>query len=241
VFFKDSALKKQSRRLVLLLLILTVSPSEAAFSCKNILGSVQYFFLKAGRDPLEQAFLEMNRIKEYPVNRGRLLFKNLESADIDQAENLLGASKSSFFGQMSSEREMVFSSIVFNIINIARNPFVHLSKKSKVASNELAFYSIKDQALVGFLGADFDFIRKRIYISYVVDEFYRGQGYATEALSSFMNEIQENIKGRVIFMGTVYKTNGASIRVLEKTGFEFLGDDGQSADIYLYRKLLSLY
>jgi RimJ/RimL family protein N-acetyltransferase len=215
--------------------------SEAAISCKKILGSVKYFFLKSGKEPYEQVFLEMNRIKEFPVKSERLILKNLESADIDQAGNLLGASKGSFFGEMSSGREEVFSSIVLNIINIARNPFVDLFPRSRVASNELALYTLKDHKLVGFLGADFDFSGKRIYISYVIEKTLRGQGYATEALSAFINEIQDNVDGRMIFMGTVYKSNIASLKVLEKTGFEFLGDDGQSADIYLYRKIISSY
>ena len=220
----------------MLLCLFAASPSEAAVSCRNILGAVKYYFLKAGKSPLEQAFLEMNRIKEFPVQSQRLIFKNLDSSDVDQAENLLATSRSSFFGEMSSEQAGIFSSIIFNIIKLARNPFVHMSPRARVASNELAFYSIKDQALVGFLGADFDFSRKRVFISYVVERSYRDQGHATEALATFIDHIQQNVEGRIIFMGTVYKSNFSSIKVLEKTGFEFIGDDGQSADIYLYRK-----
>lgn len=91
------------------------------------------------------------------------------------------------------------------------------------------------------MGADFDFARKRVFISYVVEKAYRDQGYATEVLATFIDHIQQNVEGRIIFMGTVYKSNFSSIKVLEKTGFEFLGDDGQSSDIYLYRKVVSSY
>ena len=241
VFSKDSLLKKQLRRIALLLCLFAASPSEAAVSCRNILGAVKYYFLKAAKSPLEQTFLEMNRIKEFPIQSERLVFKNLESSDMDQAENLLGSSKGSFFGEISSDRADFFASIVFNIIKIARNPFVHMSPRTRVASNEIAFYSKKDQALVGFLGADFDFARKRVFISYVVEKAYRDQGYATEVLATFIDHIQQNVEGRIIFMGTVYKSNFSSIKVLEKTGFEFLGDDGQSSDIYLYRKVVSSY
>lgn len=241
MFSKDSLLKKQLRQIVLFVCIFSASSSEAAFSCRNILGTFKYYFLKSGKSPLEQAFLEMNRIKEFPIKSERLMFKNLEGSDVDQAENLLATSRSSFFGEMSSEQAGIFSSIIFNIIKLARNPFVHMSPRARVASNELAFYSIKDQALVGFLGADFDFSRKRVFISYVVERSYRDQGHATEALATFIDHIQQNVEGRIIFMGTVYKSNASSIKVLEKIGFEFLGDDNQSSDIYLYRKVLSSY
>jgi RimJ/RimL family protein N-acetyltransferase len=236
VFCGSRRLRNGAFSLILILSAMGSHPAEATISCKEILGSVKYFFLKRGKGRLEKVFLEMNRMKELSFKSERLIFKNLESADLDQAEELLGGSQTSFFRNTSSSGVGIYSAMVFGVINLAINPFVYLPPRANVASNELALYSLKDKKLVGFLGADFDFCRKRIYISYVIEKSSRGQGYATEALATFMHYIQQNVEERVIFMGTVYKSNFSSIKVLEKTGFEFIGDDGQSADIYLYRK-----
>ena len=146
MFSKDSLLKKQIRRIALLLCLFAASPSEAALSCRNILGSIKYFFLKAGKSPLEKAFLEMNRIKEFPVQSERLIFKNLDMADIHQAEEIIGGSKESYFPNKTSIGMEVFSSAIFNIVNIASNPFVRYSRDSRGASNEIAFYSKRDNS-----------------------------------------------------------------------------------------------
>ena len=236
VFCGSRRLRNGAFFLILILSATGSHPAEATVSCKEILGSVKYFFLKRGKGRLEKVFLEMNRMKELSFKSERLIFKNLESADLDQAEELLGGSQTSFFGNTSSSGVGIYSAMVFGVINLAINPFVYLPPRANVASNELALYSLKDKKLVGFLGADFDFRRKRIYISYVIEKSSRGQGYATEALRAFISEIKRKVEGPYAFLATVYINNEASLRVLEKTGFEFFGDDGESSDILLYRK-----
>jgi RimJ/RimL family protein N-acetyltransferase len=238
VFSKDSLLKKQLRRIALLLCLFAAFPSEAALSCKNILGSIKYFFLKVGKSTNEQAFLEMNRIKEYPFQGERLIFKKLDMADIHQAEEILGGSKESYFGNKTLSQTEIFSSAIFNIINVASNSFVRYSRDSRGASNELAFYSRRDNKLVGLLGAHFNFLNQEIYLSYVVDKSLRNQGYASEALINIIHEIQRRLGGQLIFMANVYEDNFSSIKVLEKAGFEFVSNDEPLANVRLYRKVV---
>lgn len=236
VFSGSRRLRNGAFSLILVLSAFGSFPAEATLSCKEILGSVKYFFLKRGKGRLEKVFLEMNRMKELSFKSERLIFKNLDSSDLEQAEELLGGSQTSFFGDTASCGVGIYSAMVFGVINVAINPFVYLPPRANVASNELALYSSKDKRLVGFFGADFDFHSKRIYISYVIEKSSRGQGYATEALRAFISEIKRKVEGPYAFLATVYINNEASLKVLEKTGFEFFGDDGESSDILLYRK-----
>jgi RimJ/RimL family protein N-acetyltransferase len=57
-------------------------------------------------------------------------------------------------------------------------------------------------------------------VSYWIGREYWGQGLATRALSAFLNEF----KKRPLYARAA-KDNIASIRVLEKCGFRFIGED----------------
>lgn len=58
-------------------------------------------------------------------------------------------------------------------------------------------------------------------IGYHIAEKYRGLGYATEAVSEFMPAIAKR-KGISEIYGICMKENVASVRVMEKCGFEIL-------------------
>ena len=68
--------------------------------------------------------------------------------------------------------------------------------------------------LVSFL------IEEERQVGYWLGKEYWGKGIATKALEEFLKVVQP----RPLF-GRVAKHNGASKRVLEKCGFEFVGDD----------------
>jgi RimJ/RimL family protein N-acetyltransferase len=62
-----------------------------------------------------------------------------------------------------------------------------------------------------------------VEIAYGIDPAYEGRGYATEAADGLVNFASRDSRVRVIRAHTL-PTGGASMRVLEKCGFAFVGE-----------------
>ena len=80
-----------------------------------------------------------------------------------------------------------------------------------------------------------------VEIGYVISKRHTGKGYATELVRAVSEFMASTFSAKVIY-GRVIRGNDASARVLENSGFTFLGEDhGASDDPYgngmlVYRK-----
>jgi len=68
-----------------------------------------------------------------------------------------------------------------------------------------------------------------IEIGYIISEKYAGKGYATELLVA-MTEFCISAFGLKSIYGRVIRGNAASARVLEKSGYAFVGEDLDAED-----------
>lgn len=68
-----------------------------------------------------------------------------------------------------------------------------------------------------------------VEIGYVICKRYSGKGYATELLGAMTNYIAKNF-GINILYGRVMHGNNASVRVLEKNSYEFVGEESGAED-----------
>lgn len=68
-------------------------------------------------------------------------------------------------------------------------------------------------------------------IGYGIDENYQGYGYATEAVTAITSWALKQNKINCV-TAEVDKDNTASIKVLEKSGFELTGKMGEEGSIY---------
>ncbi|MDE6591852.1 MAG: GNAT family N-acetyltransferase [Oscillospiraceae bacterium] len=68
-----------------------------------------------------------------------------------------------------------------------------------------------------------------VEIGYVICKKYSGNGYATELLRAMTKYIAETF-GINILYGRVMHGNNASVRVLEKNGYEFVGEESGAED-----------
>lgn len=75
----------------------------------------------------------------------------------------------------------------------------------------------KDKANLGYV--QLVKIQEGWEIGYHIAKIYTGKGYATEAVNLFLNYLKDKIDIKQIY-GIALKTNKASKRVLEKTGFK---------------------
>ena len=74
----------------------------------------------------------------------------------------------------------------------------------------------------------------RIHVGYIVAEAMWGAGYATEMLAGFVDWCRNNL-GEWELMAGVDGSNGSSVRVLEKCGFEPDQDAKPGGDSLMYR------
>ena len=72
-------------------------------------------------------------------------------------------------------------------------------------------------------------------IGYGICENYRGNGYATEAVSALVERALSR-PGAVCITAEVEETNAASRRVLEKAGFAPTGEIGEEGPRYIRKK-----
>ena len=80
-----------------------------------------------------------------------------------------------------------------------------------------------------------------VEIGYVICEKYSGKGYATELVSK-MTEFVFSAFGITVLYARVLRGNSASVRVLEKNGYVFIGeemgaeDDPYGSGMLVYKK-----
>lgn len=75
-------------------------------------------------------------------------------------------------------------------------------------------------------------------IGYCIGQKYRGKGYATELLSAITDFVAARF-GIGVIWGRVVHGNGASVKVLEKNGYQFVGEEfGVEDDPYGYGMLV---
>lgn len=68
-----------------------------------------------------------------------------------------------------------------------------------------------------------------VEIGYVICKKYSGKGYATELLQA-MTEFVVSTFGISVLYGRVMRGNGASVKVLEKNGYEFVKEEFGAED-----------
>ena len=95
--------------------------------------------------------------------------------------------------------------------------------------------------LIGDTGISLSAGKKdEVEIGYVISNKYSGNGYATELVSAMAKFLRSHFDVKVLY-GRVIRGNQASARVLEKSGFTFLGeefgaeDDPYSNGMLVYR------
>ena len=67
-------------------------------------------------------------------------------------------------------------------------------------------------------------------IGFVIGHEYRGKGYATEVLKQMGEYISSAFSDIKVLYGRVMKGNDASVRVLEKNGYSFVGEEYGAED-----------
>ena len=107
--------------------------------------------------------------------------------------------------------------------------FETLEEAQEVIKELIASYSSKDGPFVYAVirnkdGANLGYvqlvkIQEGWEIGYHIAKIYTGKGYATEAVNLFLNYLKDKTDIKQIY-GIALKTNKASKRVLEKTGFK---------------------
>jgi RimJ/RimL family protein N-acetyltransferase len=104
------------------------------------------------------------------------------------------------------------------------------------------FFIIVDSSAIGLVGLqDIDRIDHKAEIWYLVgEERYRGKNFASQAVRS-LNEFSANRLGLVSLYAHVSVMNLASIRVLEKSSYQYVGRlrhsfrvNGEYQDLLLY-------
>jgi len=84
-----------------------------------------------------------------------------------------------------------------------------------------------------------------VEIGYYICKKYSGKGYATELLNAMTRFISEQFGIKVLY-GRVMRGNDASVRVLEKNGYEFIKeefgaeDDSYGNGMLIYKKALMI-
>ena len=68
-----------------------------------------------------------------------------------------------------------------------------------------------------------------VEIGYGICEKYSGKGYATELLMAMTEYVAENFEISILY-GRVMHGNNASVRVLEKNGYEFVREEFGAED-----------
>ncbi|MBO4414361.1 MAG: GNAT family N-acetyltransferase [Lachnospiraceae bacterium] len=69
-----------------------------------------------------------------------------------------------------------------------------------------------------------------VEIGFVIGRDYRGKGYATEVLKQMGEYITSAFTDIKVLYGRVMKGNNASVRVLEKNGYSFVGEEYGAED-----------
>lgn len=98
-----------------------------------------------------------------------------------------------------------------------------------VKKEELPYVLAVESKLTGELIGDtgvneVDGAPGEVEIGFVISDDYSGRGYATELVKAMMAYVFEKFDIKVLY-GRVMHGNGASIRVLEKNGFSFAGEE----------------
>ena len=70
---------------------------------------------------------------------------------------------------------------------------------------------------------------EEVEIGFVIGRDYRGKGYASEVIKRMTDYIAYNFDIKVLY-GRVMKGNEASVRVLEKNGYIFVGEEYDAED-----------
>ena len=69
----------------------------------------------------------------------------------------------------------------------------------------------------------------QVEVGYMISNKYSGKGYATEVLTALTEFIISTFGTKVLY-GRVIKGNDASVRVLEKSGYTFVGEEFGAED-----------
>jgi ribosomal-protein-alanine N-acetyltransferase len=70
---------------------------------------------------------------------------------------------------------------------------------------------------------------EEVEIGFVISREYRGKGYASEVIKRMTDYIIHSFGIKVLY-GRVMKGNEASVRVLEKNGYNFVGEEYGAED-----------
>lgn len=79
--------------------------------------------------------------------------------------------------------------------------------------------------IIGWCGLDGEAERNKVIIFYIIDEKYRGKGYATQAASAVLKYAFEQAQLKCVY-GGCDKNNIASFKVMSKIGMQNYGVDG---------------
>lgn len=94
----------------------------------------------------------------------------------------------------------------------------------------LAVVSKQTGELIGDTGVnEVDGRPDEVEIGYVISDSYSGRGYATELVAAMTGYVIEKF-GTTVLYGRVMHGNDASVRVLEKNGYEFLEEEFGAED-----------
>jgi ribosomal-protein-alanine N-acetyltransferase len=92
-----------------------------------------------------------------------------------------------------------------------------------------------DGAFVGLLDAEVNGDRVATNVGYTLFPEHWGKGYATEAVAAFLRHGERH--GVVRFRASVSEGNTASLRVLSKTGFLWVGPSTEEAHTAIYERV----
>lgn len=98
----------------------------------------------------------------------------------------------------------------------------HQTKKDSKDVYECKRYAVtlkENDLLIGTVGMGFEDTVNEVEMAYFIDEDYKGQGYATEALTNLFDWCMA-VSDLKYFILTIDCANKASCRVAEKAGFE---------------------
>ncbi len=83
----------------------------------------------------------------------------------------------------------------------------------------------KPNVIIGWCGLDGEAERKKVVIFYIIDEKYRGNGYAAQGADAVLKYAFEQAQLKCVY-GGCDKNNIASFKVMSKIGMENYGVDG---------------
>ena len=162
------------------------------------------------------------RVRKFKVEDAQRLYEN----------HLEDEMKKWFPNESYADMEETLGAIDFYVdcVNAGKLPYV------------LAIESKETCELIGDTGvSEVEGKENEVEVGYMISNKYSGRGYATEVLTALTDYIVSTFGTKVLY-GRVIKGNDASVRVLEKSGYTFVGEEyGAEDDPYgngmlVYRK-----